>query len=146
MKEVTVNGTTGSSTLSGADLRGALRLGLGLKSTRVWVDLNRHVTGPIRVKYDALRCAPGLPTSARLAVAGGNRQSFAVGRIYHKDTAGAHWLHGSVLAYYLDQGGPAGLLGFPITDVQTQSDGSTTATFEGGTVTCTAEGACSESG
>jgi SpoIID/LytB domain protein len=146
MKSVTINGTEGNSTLSGAALRSALRTGLGLKSTRVWVNANRHVTGPIRVKYDALRCAPGLPTSAQVSAGEGRRQSFQVGRIYHKDGAGAHWLHGFVLAYYLDQGGSAGHLGFPISDVRAQEDGSTRATFEGGTVTCSAEGVCSESG
>jgi SpoIID/LytB domain protein len=140
---VTVNGT-GSSTLSGSALRAALRTGLGLKSTRVWVNLNRHVTGPIRTKYDALRCAPGLPTSAQLVAGEGIRQSFGVGRIYHKVGAGAHWLHGFVLGYFLDQGGSGGHLGFPLSDVRAQSDGSTKATFEGGTVTCTADGICSE--
>jgi SpoIID/LytB domain protein len=145
MTTVTVNGTGGSTTLTGSTLRGALRLGLGLRSTRVWVNANRHVSGPIRSKYDALRCAPGLPTSAQVAVGDGLRQSFQVGRIYHREGAGAHWLHGFVIAYFLDQGGPAGHLGFPLTDVQELDGGSTRATFEGGTVTCTAGGACSES-
>jgi stage II sporulation protein D len=143
MTTVTVNGTGGSATLTGSTLRSALRLGLGLKSTRVWIDANRHVTGPIRAKYDGLRCAPGLPTSAQLVAGTGHRQSFAVGRIYHKDTAGAHWLHGSVLAYYLGQGGAGGRLGFPLSDVRTGPGGETSATFEGGTVTCSSEGVCS---
>jgi stage II sporulation protein D len=146
MTTVTVNGTGGSATLTGSTLRSALRTGLGLKSTRVWVNVNRHVTGPIRTKYDGLRCAPGLPTSAQLAAGDGHRQSFEVGRIYHKAGTGAHWLHGFVLAYFVDQGGPGGHLGFPLTDVQQQSGGATKATFEGGTVTCTAGGSCSESG
>jgi SpoIID/LytB domain protein len=146
MTTVTVNGTDGSATLSGATLRAALRSGLGLKSTRVWVNANRHVTGPIRTKYDALRCAPGLPTSAQAIEGDGLRQSFKVGRIYHKVGAGAHWVHGFVLGYFLDQGGSGGHLGFPLTDVQAQDDGSSKATFEGGTVTCTADGICSDSG
>jgi stage II sporulation protein D len=145
MTTVTVNGTGGSATLTGSTLRSALRTGLALKSTRVWVNQNRHVTGPIRTKYDGLRCAPGLPTSEKVIAGEGHRQSFDVGRIYHKVGTGAHWLHGSVLAYYLEQGGPAGDLGFPLTDVQPQGGGATKATFEGGTVTCTAGGACSES-
>jgi stage II sporulation protein D len=104
MTTVTVNGTDGSATLSGATLRAALRSGLGLKSTRVWVNANRHVTGPIRTKYDALRCAPGLPTSAQAIEGDGLRQSFKVGRIYHKVGAGAHWVHGFVLGYFLGPG------------------------------------------
>jgi stage II sporulation protein D len=146
MTTVTVNGTDGSATLAAGTLRSALRIGLGLKSTRVWVNANRHVTGPIRTKYDALRCAPGLPTSAQVTEADGLRQSFRVGRIYHKVGAGAHWVYGFVLSYFLEQGGSGGHLGFPLTDVQVQGDGSTKATFEGGTVACTAEGICSESG
>jgi uncharacterized protein with LGFP repeats len=145
MTTVTVTGTDGSATLSGATLRAALRSGLGLKSTRVWVNANRHVTGRIRDKYDALRCAPGLPTSAQVTEGDGLRQSFRVGRIYHKVGAGAHWLHGFVLGYFLDQGGSGGHLGFPLTDVRELDGGSTRATFEGGTVTCTAGGTCSES-
>lgn len=142
---VTVEGSGGSATLSGADLRAALRLGLGLRSTRVWVNANRHVLGPIRTKYDALECAPGLPTSAQVAVGDGVRQRFQVGRIYHKPGPGAHWLHGAVLTYYLEQGEAADHLGFPVTDVSTRADGSTTATFENGTVTCSPGGSCSES-
>ncbi len=136
-----VEGEGGSAVISGDSLRSAL----GLKDDRVWINRNRQVTGEIRAKYDATDCAPGLPTSRQVQVAGGRRQTFEDGNIYFKDGAGAHRLWGDVLALYLKRGGPSGSLGFPTSDVIRRDNGSTRATFEDGTITCTASGSCSKS-
>lgn len=128
----TVRGMDGSASITGAALRSAL----GLPDDRVWIDVDRQVVGPIRTKYDDLGCAPGLPTSRQVGVAGGLRQKFQGGTIYFRAEVGAHELHGTVLARYLDEGGPGGHLGFPITDVRRQPNGNLRAAFEHGRITC----------
>ena len=129
---VLVKGTNGSATISGNTLRSAL----GLRDHRVWIDRNRQIVGEIRAKYDALGCSPGLPTSRRVAVVGGARQSFQRGTIFFKPGPGAHLLRDPVLAFYLSKGGPAGALGFPVTDVRTLANGNLRARFEHGVITC----------
>ncbi len=138
---ITVVGDQGSATISGATLRS----NLSLRDDRVWVNQDRLVTGDIRAKYDETNCSPGLPTSRQMKVAGGRRQKFAKATIYFKAGLGAHEISGDVLAYYLDQGGPGGSLGFPTSDVRTLASGATRATFENGTITCTQAGSCSSS-
>jgi stage II sporulation protein D len=133
-----VQGATGTAIVTGATLRSAL----GLPDDRVWVNANRQVVGDIRAKYDAINCRVGLATSKQVKVAGGLRQWFREGAIYDKVGVGAHALSGPVLRYYWKAGGPAGRLGFPTSDVRHRSNGSTTATFEHGTVTCSASGTC----
>jgi uncharacterized protein with LGFP repeats len=193
-----VRGTEGRATISGAELR----VGLGLRDDRVWVNVDRNVVGAIRARYDALGCAPGLPTSRRTRVPGGLRQRFAIGaiyrnraagatawlrgpiydryralgeaesllglprsgvvrltrpegcrqvvcartvfdrgRMYFKGGLGAHALYGPVLDFYLARGGAGGRLGFPTTDVR-RRDGTSRASFEGGTVVCRSDGSC----
>jgi SpoIID/LytB domain protein len=129
---ITVNGQDGSASISGATLRSAL----GLRDDRVWINRNRQVTGPIRTKYDALGCSPGLPTSRAVAVAGGLRQTFGSATIYFHDGAGAHVLRDPVLAFYKSEGGPGGPLGFPTTDVRRLPNGNLRASFEHGRITC----------
>ena len=136
--QVTVEGESGSATLSGLALRSAL----GLRDDRVWINKDRQVAGEIRTKYDAIDCAPGLPTSKQSSVAGGLRQAFEEGAIYFKEGIGAHELSGYVLSSYLDNGGPAGSLGFPTSDVIERGSGATLAHFENGTITCAASGPC----
>jgi SpoIID/LytB domain protein len=133
---VVVVGANGRATISGDDLRAAL----GLKDDRVWINANRQVTGEIRQKYDAIGCRPGLPTSRRSAVAGGQRQKFERATIFYRSDAGAHSIAGAVLAAYLDRGGPGGRLGFPTTDVRTLSNGSRRARFQRGVITCGTSG------
>ncbi|MDP9341677.1 MAG: SpoIID/LytB domain-containing protein [Actinomycetota bacterium] len=96
----------------------------------------------------------GLPRSESIDISAGpcagdavacTRQTFDNGRIYSKDGVGAHEVHGAVLTYFLGRGGAAGPLGFPTSDVTTGADGSTSATFEHGTVTCDPSGSCSAS-
>ncbi|MBI2238838.1 MAG: SpoIID/LytB domain-containing protein [Actinobacteria bacterium] len=133
-----VEGTEGSATISGT----TLRVSLGLRDDRVWVNADRHVTGKIRLKYDDLNCKPGLPSSRQVAVNGGLRQKFEAGTIFFKEGVGAHELSGAVLDFYLSKGGPNGKLGFPTSDVTRRDNGSTSATFERGTIVCSEGGAC----
>jgi SpoIID/LytB domain protein len=129
---VKVKGQDGDTSVSGTTLRSAL----GLNDDRVWIDANREVTGAIRAKYDALGCSPGLPNSRQVAVAGGARQNFSDGTIYVSEPTGAHEVHGAVLNAYLDEGGPAGHLGFPVTDTRTVSGGRERSGFEHGSIVC----------
>jgi uncharacterized protein with LGFP repeats len=129
---ITVHGENGASSISGTTLRSAL----ALRDDRVWIDRDRQITGPIRDKYDALGCAPGLPTSRQVAVAGGVRQAFESGTIYFHAGTGAHELHGPVLDFYVARGGPGGPFGFPVTDVRRLANGKLRAAFEHGTITC----------
>jgi stage II sporulation protein D len=129
---VTVIGANGQAAISGD----ALRSHLGLPDDRLWINADRRITDEIRAKYDGLGCSPGLPTSRQVSVAGGERQKFEDGTIYHSGSAGAHFLRGPVLARYLSAGGPAGRLGFPTSDVHRLENGNLKASFEGGVIIC----------
>lgn len=200
IQDAVVRGADGEATITGGELRSAL----SLPDDRLWIDADRNIHGDIRVKYDALLCEPGLPTSTTKTVPGGSRQTFQVGAIYRNDGVGVsvwlkgalydeylvvggatgilglptadpanvagqrrglscpsgctradfaggrvYWkgglgafaLWGAVLDAYLDQGGAGGPLGFPTSRVQQAGDAATSATFEGGTISCSA-GAC----
>ena len=137
--QATVNGETGSSTISGATLRAAL----GLRDDRVWINRDRQVTGAIRTKYDAMDCSPGLALSPQVAVGRGLRQVFEDATIYASDATGAHALHGAVLGFYVSRGGPAGRLGFPMSDVRETPNGNLRASFEHGAIVCGPDGECS---
>jgi uncharacterized protein with LGFP repeats len=128
----TVVGAAGQAEVSGNTLQSAL----GLNDDRVWINANRLVTGEIREKYDELGCSPGLATSRRVSVAGGVRQAFEDGTIYSSGSAGIHEVHGPVLQRYLQEGGPAGALGFPTTDVHKLKNGNLRSVFEHGVITC----------
>jgi SpoIID/LytB domain protein len=132
----TVVGAAGQAEVSGNTLQSAL----GLNDDRVWINANRLVTDEIREKYDELLCSPGLPTSRRVSVAGGLRQAFEDGTIYSSSATGAHEVHGPVLERYLQEGGPAGSLGFPTTDVRRLENGNLRSDFEHGSITCQPEG------
>jgi SpoIID/LytB domain protein len=136
---VTVKGESGTASISGSTLRSAL----ALRDDRVWINQDRLVTGDIRVKYDALDCSPGLPTSREVLVAGGARQTFQNATIFSKEGPGSHSLWGPVLDFYLSKGGPGGKLGFPTSDVRTLASGKLRANFEQGVVTCGPSGGCS---
>jgi SpoIID/LytB domain protein len=133
---VVVHGANGEATIDGDRLRAAL----GLNDDRVWINANRQVAGEIRQKYDAIGCRPGLPTSRRQGVAGGQRQRFEQATIFYRAGLGAHSIGGPVLEAYLGEGGPGGGLGFPTTDVRTLADGSRRALFEHGVITCDGTG------
>jgi stage II sporulation protein D len=129
---VMVKGANGQASISG----NALQSALGLNDDRVWINSDRLVTGPIRVKYDRLGCRPGLPRSRQVAVAGGRRQDFKKGVIYFSSSTGAHELHGAVQDHFQQKGGPSGSLGFPTTDVKRLQNGNLRARFEHGVITC----------
>ena len=112
--------------------------------------------GPEYGKYRSLGGAGsflGLPRSGPLSLDGRagcggadcSRASFDHGRIYDKSGVGTFEVHGPVLAYFLHQGGASGGLGFPTSDVTPAGGGAVRSTFEHGTVTCPASGACSQS-
>jgi SpoIID/LytB domain protein len=129
---IAVEGQDGSSTISGATLRSDL----ALRDDRMWINTDRQVIGPIRSKYDALGCAPGLPTSRTVAVAGGQRQAFQDATIYWSDPTHAHEVRGPVLQAYVHARGPTGRLGFPVTDTRRLQNGRLRSTFEHGSITC----------
>jgi SpoIID/LytB domain protein len=138
--DVTVLGTSGSHAVSGAQLKAAL----GLRDGRVWIGHDRTVTGEIRARYDHSMCAAGTAMSAAHAVAGGSRQRFEHGAIYDSDsTPKTVWLHGRVYDYYRSIHGPGGSAGFPTSGVHGGGSGSTWASFEHGTISCSSGGGCS---
>ncbi|WP_324644742.1 polysaccharide deacetylase family protein [Pseudarthrobacter sp. LT1] len=55
--------------------------------------------------------------------AAGRYNNFAGGSIYWSPATGAHEVHGSIRGHYLELGGPAGFLGFPLTDETGTPDG-----------------------
>ena len=111
---VTAVGTTGSASIAGTTLRGAL----GLLDDRVWINENKNVTGSIRVKYDSLDCSPGMPSASEQAVTGGSVQRFSDGAIYRNTDAGRTvWLHGAIEDEYVAVKETAGVLGPPLTGV-----------------------------
>ncbi|MHB8792717.1 MAG: N-acetylmuramoyl-L-alanine amidase [Thermoleophilia bacterium] len=48
-------------------------------------------------------------------VSGGRESDFSKGRIYYHPVTGTHEVYGAILARYLQQGGPTGVLGMPTT-------------------------------
>lgn len=73
------------------------------------------------------------------------RADFEHGRIYRKAGLGTFALWGNVLTSYSSQGGAGGSLGFPTSRVQVHENGSESATFEHGTITCGSGGNCQTS-
>ncbi len=65
----------------------------------------------------------GSPIDNEHAIAGGDAQDFVGGSIFWSPATGAHVVHGAILGRYLALGGPAGILGFPLTDETAGSDG-----------------------
>lgn len=126
----------------------------------IYVNAQRNLTvwlyGPVQQAYVTAGQAGGplgLPRSAivRLTTVPGcdtdecDRVVFETGRMYFKASTGAWPLYGPVLDVFLAHKGVMGKLGFPASGVVAEPDGSTSATFEGGTVTCATDGSCSRS-
>jgi SpoIID/LytB domain protein len=110
-------------------------------SATVWLK------GPIYSEYlgtGGVNGKLGLPESTIVAIGGAgcssgcNRVSFANGRIYWKSGVGAYGLWGRVLKAYLGQGGATGSLGFPTSRVKVADNGSSSGTFEHGSISCPA--------
>jgi SpoIID/LytB domain protein len=114
VRRATVVGSEDTADLAGSTLRGAL----GLRDTRFWINADRTVTGTVRTKYDALKCAPGLPRSAKVEVPGGLRQRFQSGAIYVNETdSRTVWLRGPIYDEYVLTKESAGVLGPPLSSV-----------------------------
>ena len=135
------------------------RLGFPLKPVRVYDDGGRvqdfeHglIAGPGRRRVFAVRQqietryrrsggtsgAWGYPTSHTERVAGarhGMESGFQGGTAYWSEATGTRFLHGPILARYLEEGGPAGGLGYPTSDVETTTTGLQRASFERGVIT-----------
>ena len=80
----------------------------------------------------------GLPTGHTDRVAGtdGERTPFTTVVVYWEDLAGVHWLTDPIEQRYQSEGGPAGALGFPVTDEATDpATGRRQVTFEHGVIT-----------
>lgn len=109
--KVTARGTGGTERITGTELRA----GLGLYDDRVWINTDRNIVGAIRERYDALMCAPGLPTSSRDVLSKGAQQFFRTGGIFRNDDAGRTvWLKGVVFDEYAAVGAGSGELGLPV--------------------------------
>lgn len=79
------------------------------------------------------RLALRAPLAPAEELAGGWMQEFATGTIYWSPAGGAHIVRGQILTTYLDNGGPAGPLGWPVTDETTEDD-LTYSEFERGRI------------
>lgn len=60
--------------------------------------------------------ALGAPVAPAEVLEGGKKQDFADGAIYWSPQTGAQIVRGQILATYIDNGGPAGRLGWPVSD------------------------------
>ncbi|TQJ36114.1 polysaccharide deacetylase family protein [Arthrobacter sp. SLBN-122] len=58
----------------------------------------------------------GTPVGSPYDIAGGRAQDYTGGTIYWSPGTGAKEVNGAIRGYYLALGGPAGFLGFPLTD------------------------------
>ena len=105
----------------------------------------KEVHGLIFAHYlylGAEKCHLGLPVSDEMNCANGQgrKSRFQGGNIYWSGATGAHEVHGAILSRYLKLGGPAGFLGFPISDEtdilksNNQPSGAKFSRFQGGTI------------
>jgi stage II sporulation protein D len=108
---VAVDGTSGSTTVSGSTFQARL----GLKST--WW------TGPaqsaILARWNQMggnSSLLGPIASAEYGVPNGAAQDFAWGTMYWSQWTNAHWAWGAIRAYYAGNGGPGGSFRFPVSD------------------------------
>jgi hypothetical protein len=67
--------------------------------------------------------------------AGGAEGQFVNGAAFWSQLTDVRLLYGAVLLRYRDEGGPAGALGWPTSDIVAAPDGRESATFERGTIT-----------
>ena len=129
---VRVTGSSGTARISGDRFRSLL----GLKSTL----LLHHITGHVRIRYDALRCAPGLPTGMEFTwrdLSGlhrGSAQGFKNGRLFrYAGSNKVFWTRGAILAKYDDLRRHGTDLGLPVTDEYAVSGGRR-SDFERGSI------------
>lgn len=88
----------------------------------------------------------GMPTAMAEKVGDGTVQAFTGGTIFSSPTTGVHLVQGEILRIYTEQGGAAGMLGFPTSDeAQTGGGykvpgGGWITEFQNGTITWTNTG------
>ncbi|HWC72267.1 MAG TPA: SpoIID/LytB domain-containing protein [Actinomycetota bacterium] len=126
----TVRGGSGSASITGSELRWAI----GAWDGRIWIQKDRNITGPIRDRYDAVMCRPGLPTSKIARVPGGSRQRFEKGAIFRNGGERVTvWLRGATYREYRAVKGPDGSLGMPTGQIVHSGPG-TRALFDRGRI------------
>ena len=76
----------------------------------------------------------GFPTTDTRPIGTGTETRLEKARIYASDATGAHVVYGGILARYLDEGGPEGVLGFPTSD-EYDIQGGRRSDFERGSIT-----------
>jgi SpoIID/LytB domain protein len=96
---VRVQGTLGTARVSG----GTFRSIMDLKTNLIF----HHIIGAIRLRYDAMSCKPGLPTSGEFSqkdlsgTVRGRAQNFTAGRLFFNDsTDKTWWTTAGFTAYY----------------------------------------------
>jgi SpoIID/LytB domain protein len=130
--QTTFVGRNGSVTIGGTTLEYAL----GLRSTLVWIGVNRNVLPPLRKRYDRLGCSPGFAITGQIRVRGGRVQRFPHGALYRNAHLGAtFWLHGAVYRLYRQRGEWSSSLGMPRSDVRRRGR-IASARFDSGVVRC----------
>lgn len=94
----------------------------------------QETSEPIRQKYQELRAeVMGAPVSVELDAAGGGRVRFySNGAIYWSGETGAHALYGETLNKYVELGGEAGTLGYPVSDDSVLDSGAREVVFQHG--------------
>jgi hypothetical protein len=88
------------------------------------------VSDPIAVKFEQMGGASafsknplGQAVTGEYALAGGTGQDFVNGSLYWSQATGAHAVMGAIRTEYTGLGGPAGALGYPVTDELVTPDG-----------------------
>lgn len=71
----------------------------------------------------------------RSEAGGGASQDFEIASLYWSERTGAHRVQGAILEQYRRRNGPAGNLGYPVSDEEPAGQGGRRNRFEGGTVT-----------
>jgi uncharacterized protein with LGFP repeats len=77
----------------------------------------------------------GFPTGDRVAIPRGYTQAFQDGGLWGLDGGRAYAVYGALLEAWQDAGGPGGSYGFPTAHPVDHGNGTSTGTFEGGTLT-----------
>lgn len=93
-------------------------------------------TRAIYQRYDEAkggRLALRAPLAPAEEVEGGRVQEFTSGTVYWSAETGARIVRGQILETYVDHGGPAGPLGWPVTD-ETTEDELTYSEFQNGRI------------
>ncbi|WP_165073755.1 C2 family cysteine protease [Paludisphaera rhizosphaerae] len=128
-KAATLNGGDGDDTLVAGSGRDVLNGGAGNNVYTGTIDadliVDPKLTAGVKMikaimdKYQALGGSAGSmgqPTGSQMSGGDGSWIDFKGGRIAYSPSTGAHSVVGAILDKYNSLGGPAGALGFPVTD------------------------------